>query len=241
MTPTNPTSIGHTPEGKWAFDDDVTNVFDDMLRRSIPQYDVMRDTVFHLGSRFVTPTTSVIDIGCSRGDAIAPFVDKFGAYNHYVGVEVSKPMLEACRARFDGFIKCGVVNILDMDLRKLYPPERPSLTLAVLTLQFIPIEYRQHILERAWFHTVPGGALILVEKVLGETSTIDRHFTEVYTDHKLAAGYSQDEIARKALSLEGVLVPITAKANRDLLKGAGFARVDCFWRWCNFAGWLAIK
>jgi tRNA (cmo5U34)-methyltransferase len=53
--------------------------------------------------------------------------------------------------------------------------------------------------------------------------------------------YSQDEIARKALSLEGVLVPITAKANRDLLKGAGFARVDCFWRWCNFAGWLAIK
>ncbi len=33
------------PEGKWEFDAQVTDVFDEMLRRSIPQYDVMRNAV----------------------------------------------------------------------------------------------------------------------------------------------------------------------------------------------------
>ena len=39
-------SLGHTPTGRrWEFDTSVTAVFDDMLRRSIPQYEVMRHVV----------------------------------------------------------------------------------------------------------------------------------------------------------------------------------------------------
>ncbi|GAB7188362.1 hypothetical protein ATKI12_8193 [Kitasatospora sp. Ki12] len=29
--------------------------------------------------------------------------------------------------------------------------------------------------------------------------------------------------------------------NVELLGQAGFQRVDCFWRWMNFAGWIAVK
>jgi len=31
------------PEGKWEFDESVTAVFENMLERSIPQYELMRD------------------------------------------------------------------------------------------------------------------------------------------------------------------------------------------------------
>jgi DUF1680 family protein len=31
------------------------------------------------------------------------------------------------------------------------------------------------------------------------------------------------------------------KWNEDMLKTAGFRKVDCFWRYLNFAGWIAIK
>ena len=54
-------------------------------------------------------------------------------------------------------------------------------------------------------------------------------------------GYSQDEIDRKRYSLEGVLVPLTAKWKEQLINSAGFRYTDCFWRWMNFAGWIAIK
>ena len=43
------------------------------------------------------------------------------------------------------------------------------------------------------------------------------------------------------LALEGKLVPVTAHWNEELLRNAGFAQVECFWRWCNFAGWIAVK
>jgi tRNA (cmo5U34)-methyltransferase len=55
------------PNGRWEFDTDVTDVFDDMLERSIPQYDVMRDVVFQAASKFQQKGTDIVDLGCSRG------------------------------------------------------------------------------------------------------------------------------------------------------------------------------
>ncbi len=229
------------PEGKWTFDAAVTDAFDDMLRRSIPQYEVMRKAVFDLGCRFVQRSSDIVDLGCSRGEAFAPFIDKFGVSNRYVGIEVSEPMLEAARERFAGFIKTGYVDIRKFDLREGYPPVSASLTLCVLTLQFTPIEYRQRILRDIYKSTKQGGALILVEKVLGGDAETDAKMTELYYKLKGENGYSIDSIERKRHSLEGVLVPVTAAWNEDLLKQAGFVHVDCFWRWMNFAGWVAVK
>ena len=86
-----------------------------------------------------------------------------------------------------------------------------------------------------------GGALIIVEKVLGACNDINSVMIDIYHGRKKAAGYSVDEVERKRLALEGVLVPVTASWNEDLLSGAGFSRIDCFWRWMNFAGWIAVK
>ena len=53
--------------------------------------------------------------------------------------------------------------------------------------------------------------------------------------------YEYIKIERKKESLEGVLVPVTADWNVELLKEAGFKHVDCYWRHLNFAGWVAVK
>lgn len=234
-------SLGHMPDGKWAFDGAVADVFDDMLARSIPQYEAMRAACFDLGSRYVAPKTDVVDLGCSRGEALAPFIKRFGCHNRFVGVEVSPPMLEAARERYRGFIETGVVDIRDDDLRRSYPPVRASLTLSVLTLQFTPIEYRQRIVRDAFKATVPGGALILVEKVIGSTADLDAMMVSLYYALKAENGYSRDEIDRKRLALEGVLVPVTYDWNVQLLRAAGFREVECFWRWMNFCGWIAVR
>jgi len=79
----------------------VTRVFDDMMLRSIPLHDVMRRAVFELGVEFVQPHSDIVDLGCARGEALPGFITTFGAANRYVGVDVSAPMLEAVRERFD--------------------------------------------------------------------------------------------------------------------------------------------
>ena len=75
----------------------------------------------------------------------------------------------------------------------------------------------------------------------GDGSTIERIQVERYHRFKAENGYTADEIDRKRLALEGVQVPITAPWNVELLRGAGFREIDCFWRWENFGAWLAVK
>lgn len=226
------------PRDKWTFDADVAGAFEDMLSRSIPQYEVMRSAVFDIAKKHVVPNTWVVDLGCSRGQALEPFVKTFGGENHYLGIEVSEPMALAARMRFASDER---VIIRQDDLRIAYPKESASVVLSVLTLQFIPIEYRQNILQHAYDSLVSGGALVLVEKVLGASALLNSRMVDIYYSLKANNGYSPEQIERKRLSLEGVLVPVTARWNEDMLHSAGFNHVDCFWRWMNFAGWIAIK
>ena len=234
-------SRGHLPEGKWTFDAAVTGCFDDMLGRSIPQYGEMRELCYLVARRYVQRDTDIVDLGCSQGGAMKPLIAEFGCYNRHVGVEVSEPMLEAARERYASLIETGVVEIRSVDLRHEFPPVRASVIQSVLTLQFIPIEYLQRVVQNVYQHLLPGGAFILVEKVLGATSDLDDLMVSEYLGMKARHGYSQEEIDRKRLSLEGVLVPVTAGWNEDLLHREGFSKIDCFWRWMNFAAWVALK
>ncbi len=229
------------PRGAWQFDKEVTAVFDDMLQRSIPQYNAMRMVTFEVGRRFVQPGTAIIDMGCSRGQALLPFVSNFGAANDYIGLEISEPMIEAARQNFNYCPHGNHVTIQSADLRHEFPSVTSSLVLSVLTLQFTPIEYRQQIIRRVFESLAPGGAFILVEKVLGATAKLDEAFVNLFLQIKRENGYSESQIDRKRLSLEGVLVPVTARWNEELLYQEGFTSVDCFWRHLNFAGWVAVK
>lgn len=235
--------VDHTlPEGKWTFDAGVTDVFDDMLARSIPDYEAMRAITSRLGAYFVIPGRDVVDVGCSRGEALVPFVRERPAAwerTRFIGLEISEPMLHAARQRFQAD---EGVEIRCWDIRHGLPPDvRPSLVLSILTLQFTPIEYRQQILSAIESSLSDGGALVLVEKVLGADALLDRLQVENYLRMKEENGYSHEEIVRKKAALEGVLVPVTARMNEDLLRHAGFAHIECIWRWGNFAGWLAVK
>ena len=224
--------------GRWEFDEKVTAVFDDMLARSIPGYEEMRRTTTELALRFAQPNTAVVDLGCSRGAALEPIADVLGPSCVYVGVEVSEPMRAAAVERFKGRVNAA---IYDLDLRDDYPSAAASVTLAVLTLQFVPIEYRQRIIADAWERTVPGGVFLLVEKVLGSDAFADRTLVETYLERKGENGYTPEQINAKRRSLEGVLVPVTADWNVQLLERAGWAHVDCYWRSLNFGAWIGVK
>lgn len=223
------------PSGRWAFDQEVTDVFDDMLARSIPDYSGMRRTTTELALRFARPGTAIVDLGCSRGAALKPLAEALDFPCLLVGVEVSEPMRDAARRGVPS------ATVLDVDLREDYPRFTASVTLAVLTLQFVPIEYRQRIISDAYENTIPGGCLLLVEKVLGSDAYADRLLVETYLARKGENGYTAEQIQAKRRSLEGVLVPVTAQWNLDMLTKAGFRHVDCYWRHLNFAAWLAVK
>ena len=226
------------PNGKkWEFDEEVTKVFGDMLSRSIPNYDTMRELCFMVGRNFVRENGIVSDIGCSNGLASDKFVIAFPNAKFYLS-DVSEPMLDACRKKYEGNEN---VVVLNHDLRNGVPMKGNDLVIASLTLQFTPIEYRWNILQSIYDSLNPGGALIIVEKILGSNARIDNILVNEYYNIKRENGYSDELIQNKRKSLEGVLVPLTSDFNEHLLTMCGFKEIDCFWRCLNFCAWVAIK
>ena len=237
------------PKDKWEFDEDVAECFEDMLTRSIPQYDVMRSSVASMAKSVISNTGKhtvlMLDVGCSDGLMIQKLKDTMKDTTSeckFVGCDVSEPMLKKAKLRFLDDILSRDVYIEECDLRNDFPEGCFDIITSVLSIQFTPIEYRQSILRNIYEHLAPkNGCFIMVEKVLGNTAFINDLLVENYYNMKAENGYSQEQIERKRLSLEGVLVPVTNDWNIDLLRQAGFRQIDVFWRWMNFVGYIAIK
>jgi len=230
------------PKDKWEFNSEVTKVFENMLQRSIPQYDIMRDSIVSLIGNFLRPRCNILDLGCSNGLMIEKILRQYGDNHSITGIDISKPMIDDAKKRLNfGVNNYKSVRLFSCDLRNDYPDGVFRVILSVLTLQFTPIEYRLKILSNIYKSLEKGGIFIIIEKVIGDTAEIDDLIVQEYLGLKKRNGYTQEQIDRKRLSLEGVLVPLPADINQSLIRRAGFNSIDCFWRWMNFAGWLAIK
>jgi tRNA (cmo5U34)-methyltransferase len=229
--------------GKWEFNENVAILFEDMLIRSIPQYTEMRNLIFKLGCSSLKKNNnkSILDLGCSNGLSLERFVKEFGKNARYTGIDISEPMIKKALERLNKYDYLNSIKILNLDLRTDFPKDNYQLITSILTLQFTPIEYRQKIIQNIYNSMFEGGMFLFVEKVLGDCDELNELMISEYYEFKKSNGYSQEEIYRKKLSLEGVLVPVTSNWNIDLLKQSGFKKIDIFWRWMNFVGYMAIK
>lgn len=122
-----------------------------MLERSIPGYVQMRELTFAVGEKYLRKDgkiSNIVDIGCSNGLSIYPFLQKYGARIRSFLVDNSDAMIEAVNKEYSGWISCGAMQTYCCDITKQYPQTIADLTLLVLSLQFVPIEERQQLLKK---------------------------------------------------------------------------------------------
>ena len=226
------------PGSKWVFDDEVAGCFANMLERSIPDYRSMRSLIEEIGNDYIRAGTAVIDIGCSTGLAVEPFIRRYGDSCRFLLIDNAPAMAATCRERFADC--AGHVNVICDDMWNTTLPKRSaSLILSVLSLQFMPTAYRLNIIKTVYDSLADGGAFVFVEKIAG--TDLDDEMVKLYYDMKRQNGYSEDKIMSKRRSLENVLSPLTPAWNEDMLRAAGFGKVEMFWRCLNFCGWVAVK
>ena len=131
------------PGEKWEFNGEVAACFANMLERSIPDYRSMRALTYKLGERFIQPETLIVDVGCSTGLAVEPFVVKYGQSNNFLLVDNAPAMVEACEKRFRADVN---VTVRQGNIWEYLPFEqKSSLVLSVLSMQFMPTSYRPRI------------------------------------------------------------------------------------------------
>lgn len=79
----------------WEFNEEVSEVFSNMLSRSIPDYENMRDLLFRMARNFVTPYSNVLDIGCSTGLSAKRLIEcKEAEKTDFMLIDISEPMIK---------------------------------------------------------------------------------------------------------------------------------------------------
>ena len=131
--------------------------------------------------------------------------------------------------------------MIETDLNKKLSIENASVVVMNYTLQFVKQDNRPTLLKSIYDGLVSGGSLILIEKVKSEISDLDQSFIEFHHHFKEENGYSKLEISQKREALENILIPWTVEQNSELIRSAGFSTVDLFFKWNNFAGFIALK
>ncbi|MEZ5447599.1 MAG: carboxy-S-adenosyl-L-methionine synthase CmoA [Thiolinea sp.] len=224
----------------FAFNAAVADVFPDMLRRSIPGYETLISQLGVLARRYVQPDSCVYDLGCSLGAAtlaMAAQVQQPGV--QFIGVDNSEAMTRRCDQRLQRHLEAPRFQVVCEDITTL-SMQPASLAVLNFTLQFIAPAAREALLRRIYQALLPGGALVLSEKICFADPDEQAQINDLYLEFKRANGYSELEISQKRNALEKVLIPDTLEVHQRL-QAAGFQRVTLWFQSFSFVSLLAVR
>lgn len=223
------------------FDENVVNVFDDMINRSVPFYGEVVRRQAQLAANFYKKGTMIYDLGCSHGNFGISFMDEIGTNDfRMVAIDNSEPMVKKYAARLKDKKGCDEISLMCSDIRDI-EIKNASVIVMNLTLQFLPLKDRQVFLRKIYEGLVPGGIFLITEKIHHRDSFLDELEQTFYYRFKKENGYSELEISQKREALENVLVPETVEEHLERFESCHFKRVAIWHKWFNFCSFLCLK
>ena len=230
-------SIG-SRNARWSFGGSTSEHFEEHVRRSVPLYDLGHQLVASISDFFLAEGSTCYDLGCGTGELIAALAQQHRARAvKFVGIDAEADMAQRAQERCEPFenVEICCQDAIDLELADC------DLAIAYYTMQFVRPKYRQTLFNRIYEALNWGGGFLLFEKVRSPDARFQDMMTALYTDFKLAQGFSGNEIVAKSRSLKGVLEPFSTEGNLGLLQRAGFVDITAVLKYVCFEGFLAIK
>lgn len=227
------------PVKPFEFNQRVVDVFPDMIERSVPGYPLTISMIGVMADEYVQERTNVYDLGCSLGGVSLAIQQ--GLKNkqcNIIAVDNSKAMIDTCVETIpnkDQNIEFRLQNVLDTEI------SHASVIVMNFTLQFIPLESRKSLIKKIYDGLLPGGVLILSEKVMFDNETENETMNHLHHHMKELNGYDKLEIASKREALDDVLIPESIETHMDRVNDSGFDSAFIWLKCFNFISLIAIK
>ena len=230
------------PPSDFVFDDRVADVFDDMIVRSVPGYKTIISMIGVFAERYHQPGSRIYDLGCSVGEAAFQVCEQLAGKDFSViAVDNSESMIKRLEKRkAEGKPPSKFISIRCEDINDTRI-EEASVVILNFTLQFLPLKRRDELIKRIYEGLLPGGVLVMSEKIILDDDCLNDLLIDMYHRFKESKGYSKLEISQKRLALENVLTPESIDAHRHRSILAGFRSFEVWFQCFNFASMLAIK
>ena len=225
----------------FTFNDQVADVFPDMINRSVPSYQSISEGIGKIANMVCEDGAIIYDLGCSLGNVSLAISKSLQNKNvDIIGVDNSRAMIERCRHYISNFSYGQKIKIVEGDLTclDLLPN---NLTVTNFTLQFVNPDARQNVINTIFKNLKPNGAFIMSEKVVFEDNNLNELMIELHHDFKRENGYSDLEISQKRTALESVMILDSVDTHLSRLRAAGFKQSQVWYQHYNFVSILAIK
>ncbi len=224
----------------FTFNQEVVDVFPDMLRRSIPGYEAIITMLGIFARQYIQPNSNVYDLGCSLGAATyALYKQQPDDTVQYIGIDNSQPMITQCRLNLDKLMPPSQIELYCEDILNS-SIENASLVVMNFTLQFLEPSTRQQLINNIYSNLKQGGVLIVSEKVHFDEPQ-QTHFTNLHHSFKSANLYTDTEVTQKRRAIEKSLLTNTTEEHLARFKEAGFAESYQWFQNLNFTSLIAIK
>lgn len=228
----------------FSFDEAVASVFPDMIQRSVPGYATVVSMIGTLATEYARANTRCYDLGCSVGAGTLAMRRQIRVPGcRIIAIDNAAAMIDKCRAN----LACEetpaspvAVDLVCADIRDV-SIDTASVVVMNYTLQFVPLEQRAGIISRIYQGLVPGGVLLIAEKIRFADAGIEQQMTDLHHAFKRANGYTDLEISQKRTALENVLVPETITDHMERLTACGFDQPLVWFQCLNFISILAVK
>ncbi|WP_022964184.1 carboxy-S-adenosyl-L-methionine synthase CmoA [Halopseudomonas pelagia] len=229
----------------FVFDADVARVFPDMIKRSVPGYPTIIESIGLIAGQYAQPDSLIYDLGSSLGAATQSMRRHVRVPGcRIIAVDNSLAMTERCREYLqaqDAMVEeLTPAEVMQADILGL-PLAPCSVVVLNFTLQFIAPEQRLELLRAIHMALLPGGVLILSEKLRFDDPDTQRTLETMHYAFKRANGYSELEIAQKRSAIEKVMLPDTLETHLARLQHAGFRHSHSWFQSLNFCSIMAHK
>ena len=225
----------------FAFDEAVADVFPDMIRRSVPGYETVISLLGVLANQYAIKQTRIYDLGCSLGAATLSMHRQTRTLDlEHICVDNSKSMIKRCRSRLQRHMPEANLQLICENIQNT-EISNASLVVVNFTLQFLAPESRLALMEKIYRGLLPGGVLVLSEKLVFEDTEENQRQIEWHHIFKSANGYSDLEISQKRSAIENVMIPESLQQHQQRLAKAGFEKTYQWFQCFNFASLIAIK
>lgn len=205
----------------WTFKSaEIAAGFDAHVREQLPWYELATSAVAHLGRHYIPQNGVVYDIGASTGNignALRAEIE--GRNARLIAIEESEEMASL----YSGGGELRVESALASE----YEPF--DFAVCFLVLMFIPIAERRAFIERLRALIKPGGALVVVDKIVTPAGYVGTSLRRLAMAWKRDTGTSAEAILAKELSLSGYQRPL----NPSL-----FSSDEIFFSLGEFRGWV---
>ncbi len=204
----------------FTFNKEVTYVFEDMINRSVPGYKTSLKLITQYTKHFYQPDTKCYDIGCSLGaSSLSMLRARKDAL--IIAIDNSEAMIRECKNRFKKFPQSQSIQFMHQDVIET-KMDNASLIVLNYLIQFLDLEQREKIFDKIFKALLPGGILILSEKIHHKNRFESNRVFKTHHKFKSLNGYSDLEISGKRDSLEGVLITETEQDHFSRGERVGF-------------------